>query len=136
MFEVLEHAADVGFRAWGGNARELFASAAEALVSLAMEPEGIEARERYDLSAEGDSLESLLVNWLSEVLYYIDGRGLAMTRFEVVDMGAGCVIGIAWGERRDRERHPARLVVKGITYHQLKIEQANERWVCEVFVDV
>jgi SHS2 domain-containing protein len=70
MFEVLEHAADVGFRAWGANLREMFASASEALVSLAMDPDAIEVRERIELSAQGDSLQALLVNWLSEVLYY------------------------------------------------------------------
>lgn len=136
MFEVLEHAADVGFRAWGTNVRELFASAAEALVALAMQPDAIEVRERFELAADGDSLESLLVNWLSEVLYYIDGRGLAPRRFDVMELAHGNVSAVAWGEPRDGKRHPARLVVKGITYHQLKIEQTPERWICEVFVDV
>jgi SHS2 domain-containing protein len=46
------------------------------------------------------------------------------------------VIAVAWGERRDPTKHPARLVVKGITYHQLKIDHTPEGWVCEVFVDV
>ena len=136
MFEVLEHSADVGFRAWGANVRELFASAADALVALAMEPDGIEVRERVELSADGDSLESLLVNWLSEVLYYIDGRRLALQRFDVIDVADGRVSGVTWGEPRDKQRHPARLVVKGITYHQLKIEQTGKGWMCEVFVDV
>ena len=136
MFEVLEHAADVGFRAWGANVRELFASAAAALVALAMDPEAIEVRGRFELAAEADSLDSLLVNWLSEVLYCLDGRGLALGRFEVMELAHGRVNAVGWGEPRDGTRHPPRLVVKGITYHQLRIEQTPEAWVCEVFVDV
>jgi len=71
MFEILEHAADVGFRAEAASQPELFENAAEALVALAMETEAIE-REPYPLEAKGEDIDSLLVNWLSEVLYYLD----------------------------------------------------------------
>lgn len=136
MFEVLEHAADVGFRARAASLPGLFESAAEAVVALAMEPEAIQPRERYPLAAEGDSPESLLVNWLSEVLYCIDGRRLALRHCRVTALEPHRVAGEALGEPRDRARHPARLVVKGITYHQLKIDRTAEGWTCDVFVDV
>jgi len=51
-------------------------------------------------------------------------------------LATGRVTGEAFGEPRDPFRNPARLVVKGITYHQLKIEQNEAGWLCEVFVDV
>ena len=136
MFEVLEHAADIGFRARAASLPELFENAGYALVSLAMETEAIEGYERYLLAAEGDSRESLLVNWLSEILYFIDGRRLALRGFRVSALDPDRVTGEAVGEPRDRIRHEARLVVKGITYHQLKIEQTGQGWICEVFVDV
>jgi protein archease len=136
MFEILEHAADVGFRAQAASLREMFESAGEALVGLAMETENIETRESYPVEVEGDSNESLLVNWLSEILYYLDGRQLAMRRFEVSELAPDRVRGAALGERRDHSRHSARLVIKGVTYHQLKIEQTASGWRCEVFLDV
>ena len=135
MFELLEHPADVGFRARAGSLRELFECAAEALVAIALEIEHIEQRESYPIEAEGDSYESLLVNWLSEVLYYLDGRQLAMRSFRVKDLSPNRVSGDALGERR-QSRHRAKLLIKGVTYHQLKIEQTEQGWVCEVFVDV
>ena len=136
MFEVLDHAADVGFRTRAGSLPELFERAAEALVAIAMESDNIEPRESYAIEAEGDSHESLLVNWLSEVLYYIDGKRLAMGSFKVKELSANRVSGEALGERRDPSRHFARLVIKGVTYHQLKIESSGQAWFCEVFVDV
>jgi SHS2 domain-containing protein len=136
MFEVLEHAADIGFRARAGNLRELFARAAEALVAMAMEVDQIEPHEVYPIEAEADSIDSLLVNWLSEVLYYIDGRQLAFRTFNVKECGLNRVSGEALGEPRHQGRHPARLVIKGVTYHQLKIEQSGQEWYCEVFVDI
>ena len=135
-FEVLEHAADLGFRARAGSLPELFERAAEALVAIAMEVGEIEPRQSYPLAASGDSAESLLVNWLSEVLYCLDGKRLAMRSFRVRELAADRVSGEAIGEPRDPLRHPARLVVKGVTYHQLKIGQSDQGWFCEVFLDV
>jgi SHS2 domain-containing protein len=136
MYEILEHAADIGFRAHAGDLRELFERAADALVAIALEIEQIEERESYRIEAEGDSNESLLVNWLSEVLYYLDGKQLALRRFKVNALSPTRVTGQAFGECRDQSRHPAKLLIKGITYHQLKIEQGEHGWSCEVFVDI
>jgi SHS2 domain-containing protein len=136
MFEILEHAADIGFRVRADSLRELFESAAQALVAIALEIDRIEQRECYPIEAEGDSNESLLVNWLSEVVYYLDGKQLALSSFRVKDLSANRVRGEALGERRRPSRHPARLLIKGVTYHQLKIEQTEQGWLCEVFVDV
>ena len=136
MFESLEHTADIGFRARASTLPQLFESAAEALVAIAMETENIEARESYRLAAEGDSEEALLVNWLSEVLYYIDGEHLAPRLFKVLELGSHRVRAEARGERRDPARHRAKLVVKGVTYHQLKIEQSEQGWCCEVYLDI
>jgi protein archease len=136
MFEILEHTADIGFRAQAPTLPELFESAAEALVSVAMEINRVTSHQTYALQASGDSNESLLVNWLSEVLYLLDGEHLALGRFQVTQLAPGRVQAIAFGERRDPARHPAKMVVKGVTYHQLKIEQTPHGWSCEVYLDI
>jgi len=136
MFEVLEHPADVGFRATGASLPELFESAAEALASIVLDPQNVRPATSVVLTAQGDSNESLLVNWLSEVLYWLDGERFATRSFKVRALDSVHLIAEAKGERRDRARHETRLVVKGITYHQLKIENHGDRWVCEVYLDV
>jgi SHS2 domain-containing protein len=136
VFEILEHTADLGFRATGATLAELFENAAEALVAIALNPENVEARETIALEAKGESREALLVNWLSDVLYWIDGEHRAMRGFKVRELTEGRVAGEAQGERRDSARHEPRLVVKGITYHQLKIEPGEQGWQCEVYLDI
>jgi SHS2 domain-containing protein len=136
VFEILEHTADIGFRAWGRTREELFANAALALESVAFEIENVEGRELYPIAASGEDGESLLVNWLSEVLYYLDGRRVVMRRFEIEQLEPLQVRGRAWGESRDPERHPAKLVVKGVTYHQLRIKQDQNGWCAEVYLDI
>ena len=46
------------------------------------------------------------------------------------------IAAIASGERRDQVRHEPRLIVKGVTYHQLKIEKSAQGWPCEVYLDI
>lgn len=136
MFEILEHTADIGFRARGATARELFENAALALVSIAVEAGGIEAKHPYPIAVNGEDRASLLVNWLSEVLYWLDGCRVALGRFEVDEITEGRVVGKGYGEPRDSSKHPPKLVVKGVTYHQLKVGQDSEGWFAEVYLDI
>ena len=135
-FEILEHTADIGFQAWGDDAGELFANAAVALQSVAVEMEGVAGRVAYPLAAAGEDYESLLVNFLNEVLYYLDGQRVVMGRFEIDRISSEEVSGRGWGEPRDAGRHPPKLVVKGVTYHQLFVREEGGRWTARVILDI
>ena len=120
----------------GATLEDLFAEAARALVSIILDPRSIRATESISIAAGGGDRESLLVNWLNEVLYDVDGRRMALGTFQVSRMDEARVECVASGEPRDRERHPSRLVVKAVTYHQLKVAQTADGWIAEVFVDI
>jgi protein archease len=135
-FELLEHPADIGFRASGASIEELFANCARALVFIILDPSKIHSAQRVALSADGADYESLLVNWLNEVLYYVDGKRVALGRFDISRLTETCIECIATGEPRDLRKHPPRLVVKAVTYHQLNVHQAENGWIAEVYVDV
>ncbi|MFB3829804.1 MAG: archease [Bryobacteraceae bacterium] len=136
MFEVLEHTADVGFRAFGSTLEDLFANAAVAMLSIAGEPSSAEPRDEYPLEAEGGDLESLLVNWLSEVLWWHDGRRIAFREFRVTHLEPVALRATGYGEPRDPARHRARIIVKAVTWHQLKIAQSGGGWTAEVYLDI
>jgi len=135
-FEILEHPADVGFRTAGETLPELFANAALALLSIAGDPDVASPKERYELSVTSGDRISLLVDWLNEVLYWFDGKRIAFHNFEIVEFAETALKATAFGEPRDRERHRAKLIVKAVTYHQLKIEEHAGQWIAEVFLDV
>jgi protein archease len=136
VFEILEHPADIGFRAFGATRAELFENAAIALVSLATELEAIQPAREYPLSAAAPDPESLLVAWLSEVLYWLDGRRILFRRFRVMEMHESHLTAVGLGEPHDPARHQPRLIVKAVTWHQLRIAQSGGRWIAEVYLDV
>ena len=135
-FEVLEHPADIGFRAFGGTLPELFAHSALAMLSIAADPAATLPKEEYPLAVESGYRESLLVDWLNEVLYWFDGKRIAFRDFRVTQFRETAIEAVVVGEPRDPLRHRARLIVKAVTYHQLKIERRGGLWVAEVYLDI
>jgi|SRR4051794_21194138 len=135
-FEILEHPADVGFRAWGDSLEDLFGNCAGALISIILDPSNVERNQRWDLEAEGSDRESLLVNWLNEVLYYVDTRRIVFDSFAVRFQEPFRLSCEATGEHRTPEKHPVRVSVKAVTYHQLLLSKTGPEWIAEVFVDV
>src|SRR5579862_1560442 len=111
-FEILEHPADVGFRAYGATLEELFANAALALISIAGEIEPVEESERREIVVAGDDSESLLYAWLAEIVAVADADRLVLRRVEVTSLGQGRVTGTAYGERYDRARHYSGTAIK------------------------
>jgi SHS2 domain-containing protein len=135
-FEVLEHTADTGIRVFGSTLPELFANAALAVEAIALDIDAVEPRIAYPLSAHAEDRPSLLVNWLNEIIYCLDGLRVALARFDVETCTDTAISGRGWGEPRDPLRHRARLVVKAATWHQLSLRQQDDRWVAEVYLDI
>jgi SHS2 domain-containing protein len=135
VFEILEHPADIGFRAFGGTLEELFANSAVAMLSIAGDPEAAEQRQEYRISVESGDRDGLMVDWLNEVLYWYDGKRIALREFRVQLTGER-IDAVATGEPRDPERHRSHLIVKAVTYHQLRIEHRDGAWIAEVYLDI
>jgi SHS2 domain-containing protein len=135
-FEFLDHPADIGFRAYGASLEELFANCAQALVYIILDGSNIQSVQQVSLSADGGDHESLLVNWLNEVLYYVDCKRIALGPFNISQLSDRHIECMATGEPRDPKRHPPKLAVKAVTYHQLKVQRTENGWIAEVYVDV
>ena len=56
--------------------------------------------------------------------------------FQVKSLSPERIEAAAWGEPRDAARHPARVIVKAVTYHQLRVAETPEGWVAEVYLDI
>jgi SHS2 domain-containing protein len=131
VFEILEHTADIGFRAWGATLPELLQNAAVALTSFA-ESADAENTAR-DVGVSGDDNENLLVNWLSEVLYLMDSGIVMPTRFQVDQPVQGRLRARLFGQAGPVHW---RLIVKAVTYHQIEVAERNGRWEATVYLDV
>lgn len=135
-FEILEHPADIGFRAWGRGREELFENAALALFSLACDLETVEERESRVVEVNATDPETLLYSWLAELLAISEGEHVVFRRAEVSAASAKCVQATVYGEPFDRQQHHSGTHIKAVTFHQLKIEESADGWCAQVFLDL
>ena len=135
-YQIIEHPADVGFRAWGDSLPGLFASCALALMGIAADTSGVDGAQEHAVAVSGHEYESLLVNWLEEVLYLFDSAQFAAREFRIDEITPVSLHARLIGEPRDPVRHPWTVIVKAITYHGIEVVERNGRWEAQVFVDV
>ena len=133
-FELLEHTADVGIRAWAGSLEEAFERAteglAEVLGALAPPP-----GEPTPVEVTAPDPGGLLVDWLNEVLWLLEVSQAALAGVRVERVGDG----VARGSVEIAPGGPDRdgTFVKAVTYHRLRVEpDPGGGWLLEVYLDV
>lgn len=135
-FEILEHTADIGFQAWGADPGELFANAARAMMAIAAEDDPVSQSAERVVEIAGDGYPSLLVNWLSELLYLFDSDEFVAGRTEIESVAPTQLKARLRGEPRDPARHRWKLIVKAVTYHGLEVRDLGAGWTARVFLDI
>jgi SHS2 domain-containing protein len=121
-YQELEHTADLRLRVWAADLAGLFAQAALGLAALLRCRAPVSARPRRQaLHLCRLDAESLLVAWLSELLYLNESDGLCCTGFDLhlaqdedgalvlaaqLEGATGCLAGRS---------------IKAVTYHDLSV---------------
>lgn len=136
MYETFEHTADLGIRARADSLSSLFCEAARALFAVILhDPVAVKPVETVTFQIEGKQADYLLVDWLNELLFAFESRGMLFSAFSV-QVDAGGIRAIVQGEPFDDTRHQLEHEVKAITYHGLRVEQCGAGWLAEVILDI
>ncbi len=135
-FEYIEHPADVGIRVYGRDLATLFTHAAMGLCSFITDTDTVLDREIRPIRVTAPDRESLLVAWLSEVLWLIETEDLLFSRFTIESLSDTALAALAHGETADPQRHPYRGAVKAVTYHQLALRWQAGTWSTNIIFDV
>jgi SHS2 domain-containing protein len=124
-FEFINHTADVGVVAYGASLSEAFSNAARALFSLIVELRSVRETLSRGIELKAPDDESLLVEWLNELIYLFDTENILFRRFDVTVLGEGRLRATGYGEKVDRSRHRLKVGVKAATYHMLRVTKDN-----------
>jgi SHS2 domain-containing protein len=133
-YEVLDHTADVRFRVTGRTLAEAFAEAARAVCET-MTPNCTPAGVVRRVEVEATDTETLLADFLSELLYLSDAESIAFCSFEV-EIRGNRLSAACRGEEFRREKHGGGAEIKGISYSGLSLYREGERYVLEFIADV
>jgi len=136
-FRYIDHTADRGVAASAPSLPKLFEAVAYAAFSLmADRPSAHPTIERH-WELEADDLESLLVEWLRELLFAFEVEGVFWVEFQVeqIDETRPSLRATTLGVPVSGVKlHGA--IVKAATYHGLEVRRSNGMWHAQVIFDV
>jgi SHS2 domain-containing protein len=131
-FREVEHTADRAFTVRGRDLAELFAFAARALCAIQGQPTDTREAVSREIEVSGVDRETLLVNWLNEILYLQDVHKESYSRFHVAAISDTFLRASLRGEPNASIRRS----IKAVTFHGLKIERLPDGWEATIVVDV
>jgi SHS2 domain-containing protein len=140
QYEYLEHTADIKFRAYGRTLEEVFENSALAMFNVIINTEKVSGNTPKEIYLRSPDLESLLVDWLSELLYVFEVDEIVFREFRVEKIseedGEYSITAKALGEEFYPESHPFETEIKAVTYNQLEIRKTDEGWKAQIVVDI
>jgi SHS2 domain-containing protein len=133
-FEEISHTADVKIRARAPTLEALFSEAFNALMQVLYGPDRNGGKKR-EITLDAEDFESLLRDFLSEVLFVAEVDGLVFAGADIHIEG-GHLAAILDGEPFDRRRHALGTEVKGISYSGLAITNDANGYMLDIVFDV
>ena len=131
-FEEIEHTADRAFLVRGRNLAELLKNAAHAMRALDNPSSGGELPVRREVEIEGVDRETLLVNWLNEILFLEQIHHEVYEGFHIFEVRDNHLRAQLNGRSSsDRITH-----IKAATFHNLDVKQTPEGFEATVVLDV
>jgi len=135
-FKIIDHTADVGIIAYGTDIEQLFCNAALALFSLITELESIQEKSHLNLRVSSDERDSLLVEWLNELIYFFDAKHMLFNRFDIESLTQNELKATCHGEDFDPMKHKIKRGVKAATYHMLRLDNNNDGYEAQIILDI
>jgi len=138
-YEFFPHTADIGMRVWGRSLEELMRSAVLALTDVVVEPASVRGAAKEIVTCRAAAPDLLLHDLLSELVYRLDARGRLVQDVELEiarDPDGWTLEAATWGEPIDAARHRIRVLVKGVTYHALTVNEGPDGWQGTVILDI
>jgi SHS2 domain-containing protein len=139
VFRFLDHTGDIALELRAPSLAGLFAEALSGFTSVLTDLHSVRPLLTRRVEVEAAEPDTLLVEWLSEVLYLFEVPRLVFRSAEVsveTAPGRARLVAELHGETYDPERHPPKLLVKAVTYHALELREEAGGFVARLVLDI
>ena len=132
-FEELEHTADIALRVYGGDLQELFVCAAEGMFHLIGDCERDDPPYFEDnIHLEAPDQESLLIDWLNELLYLSETQDVCYYVFDMRNLTSTSLEALVGGSSPTLHKR----AIKAATFHELRIEETSNGLEVTIVFDI
>jgi len=140
-FEILEHKGDLKIKVFGKTPQALFQNAMQAMFAMAGYKAFSDTEQntvRQSLKVRSGDFSSLLVDFLSEVLYWSEVKKIVFEKAQFKKFSENEIEAVLQG----RPLQKIGVCIKGVTYHDLSIQQnkniedKNKQWQAIILFDI
>lgn len=131
-YEILEHPADLKVQARAKTLPDLFSNFLKAIIEIC-QPEIDQASPliSHQIQIKADNIESLLIDFLSEVIYLMDVNKEIYTQADLIIKNNELK-----GKIKGQKVKRFQTEIKAATWHDLEIKKINNQWQAIVLFDV
>jgi SHS2 domain-containing protein len=138
---MLDHTADVGFEvAEAPTLENLFDEARQALLMTVFEVHPERGEDEVFMRLSAPDLETLLVRWINELVFFIQGNGFvpvsADLRIQAAEEEDFLLEARLTGAPLDLEGYGWQGEIKSATFHGLEVTREGSGWRAQVILDV
>lgn len=138
LFEFLPHTADVKFKLYGKSLNEIFSNCALAVSHIISRGKKIKSVKRKEFTVSGKDYESLLYNFIDELIYLLDADNFVLSRADTKlfdGLNAKKINAVVYGD--DASVYKDLDAIKSPTYAEMYIKKKKDKtWEAQVVVDV
>ena len=130
-WQEIDHTADLALHLWGDDLRDLFITAARGMFALIVPLGAIQPDQTAIITLEALDIETLLVDWLNELLYLAEVQGIAFAFIEIAHVSATRLQATVRGAPVTDYLN----YVKAATFHNLIVTQTTDGYETEIVFD-
>lgn len=131
-YELLEHKADLKIRIYGQDLTKLFVNAGLAIAEQ-QNPAAVEPNKEWEtITIKSLDLNSLLVDWLNEILSRSDLNHKVYNNFQIEELSENHLRAQIAGQKVVQKQ----IDIKAATYHNLEIKKVDDHWQVVIILDI
>ena len=133
FYEFHDHTADIQVHAVGETLEQTIREVVLAMMNVMTSSENIRSEVTRETTLSSSDIEILIVNYLTEYLYYFDAERLLFADVSISPIefneksGEYTINSVSYGEKFDPQRHEMKTEIKAVTYSFLEVIQKKEK---------
>jgi SHS2 domain-containing protein len=127
---------EIAFQAFGTSLEKTIANAGIALAEIMANTKKIPLKLQKEFSVEGNDNESLLYNFLEELVYMKDVEGLIFKKFKIKIREKKLEAKCFGAKLEDIGKNNLKNDVKAITMYMFSLKKKGKNWVATIVVDI
>lgn len=135
-YQTFDHTADLGILVQADSSNALFKEAARALSAQICGPRSFQATGETRVRVTGRDWPDLMINWLRELLYLVNGKHLVYGPVEIQTLTEFSLEAVIPVDNAGCAPHDMVNEIKAVTYHQLQVEPRAGGWQARIIFDI